>query len=66
VEGVTTEGMINTLLDEGTTAAESATASERSYCRTTEGVRSSCRKDSYYSHRREALWQEELNSKEEL
>jgi hypothetical protein len=29
-------------------------------------VRSSCRKDSYYSHRRKELWQEELNSKEEL
>jgi hypothetical protein len=64
VEGVTTEGRINTLLDEGTTAGETtATASERSYCRTTKGVRSYCRKDGYYSHRREVLWKEELNSK---
>ncbi len=49
----------------GTTAGRIATASERSYCRTTEGVRSYCRKDGYYSYRRKAPWQEELNATRE-
>jgi hypothetical protein len=48
VKGVNKGGRIITLLDEGTTTGETATTSERSYCRTTEGVRSYCRKDSYY------------------